>query len=99
MSDAFDLAGRVALVTGGSRGLGRGFAAALAGRGANVAITSRTIESLADTQRELEAFGVDVLPCTVDTAKVETIAADGRSGARALRPDRHPGEQRRLERA
>lgn len=73
MSDVFDLTGRVALVTGGSRGLGRGFAAALAGRGAHVAITSRTIESLADSQRELEAFGVDVLPCTLDTAKVETI--------------------------
>ena len=73
MSDAFDLTGRVALVTGGSRGLGRGFAVALAARGAHVAITSRTIESLADTRRELEALGVEVLPCTLDTARVETI--------------------------
>jgi NAD(P)-dependent dehydrogenase (short-subunit alcohol dehydrogenase family) len=73
MSDSFALTGRVAVVTGGSRGLGRGFAVALAGRGAHVAITSRTIESLADTKRELEALGVAVLPCTLDTAKVETI--------------------------
>jgi len=73
MPDSFDLTGRVALVTGGSRGLGRGFAAALAGRGANIAITSRTIDSLADTQLELEALGAQVLPCALDTSKVETI--------------------------
>jgi|SRR5450830_852727 NAD(P)-dependent dehydrogenase (short-subunit alcohol dehydrogenase family) len=73
MPDSFDLKGRVALVTGGSRGLGRGFAAALAGRGVSIAITSRTIESLADTQHELEALGVDVLKCTLDTSQVETI--------------------------
>ena len=73
MPDSFDLTDRVALVTGGSRGLGRGFAAALAGRGASVAITSRTVESLVDTQRELEALGAEVLPCTLDTTKVETI--------------------------
>jgi NAD(P)-dependent dehydrogenase (short-subunit alcohol dehydrogenase family) len=73
MSDPFDLTGRVALVTGGSRGLGRGFAAALAGRGANVAVTSRNIESLDETRRELEALGVEVLPCSLDTSKTETI--------------------------
>ncbi len=73
MPDSFDLTDRVALVTGGSRGLGRGFAAALAGRGASVAITSRTVELLVDTQRELEALGAEVLPCTLDTTKVETI--------------------------
>lgn len=73
MADPFDLSHRVAIVTGASRGLGRGYAAALAARGAAVVITSRTRESLGETERELAAFGVDVLPCALDTAKVETI--------------------------
>ena len=73
MPDPFDLAGRVALITGGSRGLGRGFAAALAGRGASVAVTSRTIGSLGDTRRELEAMGAEVLACTLDTSDVDSI--------------------------
>jgi gluconate 5-dehydrogenase len=71
--DLFDLTGRVALVTGASRGLGRGYAAALATRGAKVAITSRAKDSLADPARELENLGADVLSCTLDTSKVETI--------------------------
>jgi len=73
MSDPFDLSGRVAVVTGGSRGLGRGYAAALARRGAKVAITSRTIESLDDTRHELETLNAEVLSCSLDTSKVETI--------------------------
>jgi NAD(P)-dependent dehydrogenase (short-subunit alcohol dehydrogenase family) len=73
MPDSFDLSGRVALITGGSRGLGRGYAAALAGRGARVAITSRTIESLSGTRSELEALGAEVLPCNLDTSQIETI--------------------------
>ena len=71
--DIFDLSGRVALVTGASRGLGRGYAAALARRGAKLAITSRAIDSLADPVRELEALGADVLPCALDTSDVDTI--------------------------
>jgi NAD(P)-dependent dehydrogenase (short-subunit alcohol dehydrogenase family) len=71
--DVFDLAGRVALVTGASRGLGRSYAAALARRGARIAITSRVIESLADPVRELEDLGAEVLPCALDTSKVETM--------------------------
>jgi len=53
----FDLAGKTAFVTGGSRGLGRSFAVALARAGADVAVSSRTEGSLKDVLREIEATG------------------------------------------
>jgi len=49
------LQGKVALVTGGSRGIGKGIAAALAAAGAQVMITSRSAESCAATAREIGA--------------------------------------------
>ena len=56
-ADAFDLTGRVAIVTGGGRGLGRHMARAMASRGAAVAIASRTVEQLERTRGEIEAAG------------------------------------------
>ena len=53
----FDLTGRVALVTGTSRGLGQYFARALALAGADIAMTSRSVESLRPFQEEIEALG------------------------------------------
>ncbi len=53
----FDLAGKTALITGASRGLGLTFAKALARAGADVAITSRTLESLNDPCSQIEALG------------------------------------------
>ena len=53
----FDLSGKTALVTGASRGLGKTFALALARAGAEVAITSRTLASLDETKRTIEALG------------------------------------------
>jgi NAD(P)-dependent dehydrogenase (short-subunit alcohol dehydrogenase family) len=53
----FDLTGRVALVTGTSRGLGQYFARALALAGADIAMTSRSVESLRPFQQEIEALG------------------------------------------
>ena len=73
MSDRFDLTGKVAVVTGASRGLGQYFSRALARAGAEVVITSRTVDSLDQTKSEIEAMGRRVLPCTLDTRKVETI--------------------------
>lgn len=64
--ELFDLTGRVALVTGASRGLGRGMAHALAGAGADLVVTSRTPSSLDQTRRELEALGRRVLPVALD---------------------------------
>lgn len=54
---AFDLSGRTALVTGASRGIGRAIAVAYAQAGADVALVSRSAESLAEVAKEVEAYG------------------------------------------
>ena len=53
----FDLEGRHALVTGGSRGLGREMAAALAEAGADLMLVGRTPDTLRLTRDELLKFG------------------------------------------
>jgi NAD(P)-dependent dehydrogenase (short-subunit alcohol dehydrogenase family) len=73
MAGSFDLTGKAAIVTGASRGLGQYFSRALARAGADVVITSRTLESLAQTKAEIEAMGRKALPCLLDTRKLETI--------------------------
>lgn len=54
-SRLFDLSGRTALITGGSRGLGRQMALAFARQGADVVIASRSLESCQETAREIQA--------------------------------------------
>ena len=54
----FDFAGKTAIVTGGSRGLGREIALALAGCGANVVIASRKLDACERVAAEVEACGV-----------------------------------------
>jgi NAD(P)-dependent dehydrogenase (short-subunit alcohol dehydrogenase family) len=60
--DRFSLAGKVALVTGGSRGLGRQMVLAFAEAGADVVITSRKLESCEETAAEVRALGRKALP-------------------------------------
>jgi NAD(P)-dependent dehydrogenase (short-subunit alcohol dehydrogenase family) len=66
MSHPFDLSGKVAIVTGASRGLGQTFARALARAGADLVITSRTIESLQAFQQEIETAGRRVVALALD---------------------------------
>jgi gluconate 5-dehydrogenase len=70
----FDLSGRVALVTGGSRGLGLQMAIAFAGMGAKLALTARKADELEVARQELMKVGVDAFAATSDLAKPETIA-------------------------
>ena len=69
----FDLSGRVAIVTGASRGLGEAFARALAGAGADLVITSRDVSRLRPFQRELEAQGRRVVPVGLDVRDEDSI--------------------------
>jgi len=62
----FDLTGRVAVVTGTSRGLGQALARALARAGADLVITSRRRDDLRDFQREIEGMGRRALPLELD---------------------------------
>jgi gluconate 5-dehydrogenase len=71
----FDLNGRVALITGGSRGLGLQMARALGGMGARVAITARKAHELAAAQSQLEASGIEVMTVVNDLGKLEGIPA------------------------
>lgn len=84
----FDLTGRYAFVTGGASNLGRDAARVLAAAGANVAVSSRTLQKAEATAREIAAeFGVATLglaldqsdPAAVDRAADEVLTwSDGR---------------------
>jgi NAD(P)-dependent dehydrogenase (short-subunit alcohol dehydrogenase family) len=69
-----DLTGQVALVTGGSRGLGLLLARELAGAGCRVAICARDADELNDAWRSLEADGVEVLPIPADISDEADVA-------------------------
>jgi len=69
----FDLTGQVAIVTGTSRGLGQYFARALAKAGADLVLTSRKRETLAEFAAEIEALGRRVLALDLDVRDEESI--------------------------
>ncbi|MGA7156180.1 MAG: glucose 1-dehydrogenase [Acidobacteriaceae bacterium] len=74
MSDKqFDLTGKIAVVTGASRGLGQYLGRALAHAGADLVITSRHLPDLKTFQEEIESLGRRVLPLELDLRHEESI--------------------------
>ena len=69
----FDLTGKVAIVTGASRGLGQYFGKALAKAGADLIITSRDKSALADFQGEIEALGRRAVGLALDVRDYDSI--------------------------
>lgn len=69
----FDLTGKVAIITGGSRGLGLQMAEALGEMGARLAITARKAGELAEAKAHLEKQGIEVLTITNDLSKFDQI--------------------------
>lgn len=69
----FDLSGKVAVVTGTSRGLGQYFGRALAKAGADLVVTSRDANSLAGFRGEIESLGRRVLPLPLDVRNYDSI--------------------------
>lgn len=69
----FSLRDKVALITGGGRGIGKAVALMLAEHGVNVAICGRTSETLEATAEEIRAMGVKAWPIVADVSENQNI--------------------------
>jgi NAD(P)-dependent dehydrogenase (short-subunit alcohol dehydrogenase family) len=75
VKDLLDLRGKIAVVTGGSRGIGLQMAEALGEMGARVAITARKADELDEARGHLDALGIECLCVAGDLAQHATIPA------------------------
>ncbi len=75
LDEMFGLKGRLALVTGASRGIGQALAVGLARAGADLVVTARSLSGLADTKENVRGLGRSCTALEVDVRSLESIAA------------------------
>jgi NAD(P)-dependent dehydrogenase (short-subunit alcohol dehydrogenase family) len=68
------LSGRVALITGSGRGIGRAIAIAFSQAGAHIVVASRTMSQLEETSQEILKIGGRALPVVADVSKVDQVS-------------------------
>lgn len=73
VKELFDLTGKVAIVTGGGRGLGQQIAEGFAEAGAHVVVCSRKLEACQEVSEELKKLGVDSLALKCDVTNPEDV--------------------------
>ena len=91
----FSLEGKVALVTGGSRGIGYASAMAMADAGANVVVSSRKIADLEPVAEQIRAKGVKSLAVAAHNAKLDDSKTLIEKVMQTIRASRHSRQQRR----
>ena len=70
----FDMTGRVVIVTGGTRGIGRALAEGYVATGAKVVVASRKAEACEETERQLRALGGDAIGVPTHLGELDALA-------------------------
>lgn len=73
INELFSLTDKVAIITGGARGIGKFLATGLAEAGANIVVASRKMEACQETASFLESYGVKALAAKCDMLAIEDI--------------------------